>query len=93
MVSVTDGSSFNAGLLSMPSMATDEDDPLARSRMWLLPEFVWKEPTDVLTALIGDKGTEEDKEDRGEVRRVILAGGVSGDVLLKRSQVGSVFAL
>lgn len=36
---------------------------------------------------------EEDKEDRGEVRRVILAGGVSGDVLLKRSQVCSVLAL
>lgn len=36
---------------------------------------------------------EEGKEDRGEVRRVILIGGVSGDVLLKRSQVVSVLVL
>jgi len=39
------------------------------------------------------KDAEEDKEDRGEVRRVILIGGVSGDVLLKRSQVVSVLVL
>jgi hypothetical protein len=39
------------------------------------------------------KDVEEGKEDRGEVRRVILIGGVSGDVLLKRSQVVSVLVL
>ncbi|KAL6260190.1 hypothetical protein P5V15_007723 [Pogonomyrmex californicus] len=39
------------------------------------------------------KDAEEGKEDRGEVRRVILIGGVSGDVLLKRSQVVSVLVL
>lgn len=41
----------------------------------------------------GGKDAEEGKEDRGEVRRVILIGGVSGDVLLKRSQVVSVLVL
>lgn len=40
-----------------------------------------------------NRGMEEAKEVRGEVRRVILAGEDSGDVLLKRSQVGSDFAL
>lgn len=75
IVSVTDGSSFNAGLLSIPSIIVGVVC-LAILRV-LAPR---------------ERGTEEDK-DRGDVRRVILAGGVSGDVLLKRSQVGSVFAL
>lgn len=39
------------------------------------------------------EGKEEGEEGRGKVRRVILIGGVSGDVLLKRSQVFSVLVL
>jgi len=45
---------------------------------------------ETFSTFAGGKGAEEGKEDRGEVRRVILIGGVSGDVLLKRSQVFSL---
>lgn len=78
MVRVTEGSSFSTGLLSMPSIA------------WL--RILWLR-LETFSMFAEGKGAEEGKEDRGEVRRVILIGGVSGDVLLKRSQVVSVLVL
>lgn len=78
MVRVTEGSSFSTGLLSIPSIA------------WL--RILWLR-LETFSTFAEGKGAEEGKEDRGEVRRVILIGGVSGDVLLKRSQVVSVLVL
>lgn len=62
---------------------------IARSRVL---RFRWVDETFLSTFAEG-RDAEEDEEDRGEVRRVILAGGVSGEVLLKRSQICSVLAL